>query len=410
MLTGENGVLTKATEAKEKTMEEQVKEGIELMSTEYTGGKYIGEEKDIKKFYQQKASKGEISSIKDNGDETYTIHKDGYEVKIDKEGSVIEIQEKKEVAVTEIWYKIDGTTLHLSNSDLGGYLKHNESLEEPEWLEGTTNLIPSPITKVIFDNNVAPISTEKWFKWCGNLTEIENIEYLNTSNVLNMASMFQACNKLQYVDVSEFDTSNVTNMYAMFYFCNKINNIDVSGFDTSKVTRIGEMFSFCYELRSIDVSGFNTKNLNDRYAISGMFAYCESLENVDVSNFDTSKVTHMNDMFNHCTNLTNLDLSNFNTSNVTDMGNMFAGCTALTKLDLSNFNTSKVNRMVVMFDGCTSLNYLNLTNFDTKNISDCRWMFRNVLPTAEIYVGTKWTLEAENVGFTGKFLVGDNLK
>ena len=134
----------------------------------------------------------------------------------------------------------------------------------------------------------------------------------------------------------------------------------------SGVTDMSYMFENCENLTTLDVSNFNTVNVTN---MSYMFNYCSSLKNLDVSNFDTSKVTDMNTMFKSCNNLTTLDLSNFNTINVTNMYNMFLLCRTLTTLDLSNFNTSNVNYMNYMFQGCDSLTTVKVINCDesTKN-------------------------------------------
>ena len=42
-----------------------------------------------------------------------------------------------------------------------------------------------------------------------------------------MSSMFDGCESLQKLDVSNFDTSNVTDMYGMFYNCSSLQELDV---------------------------------------------------------------------------------------------------------------------------------------------------------------------------------------
>ena len=101
MLTGENGVLNKATKAKENTKEAQIKESVELMAQDYNIGNYTGEDENIKEYFQNQASKGEISSIRDNKDNTYTINDEGFKIKIDENGNIIEISEKEQKPVTE---------------------------------------------------------------------------------------------------------------------------------------------------------------------------------------------------------------------------------------------------------------------------------------------------------------------
>ena len=144
----------------------------------------------------------------------------------------------------------------------------------------------------------------------------------------------------------------VVNMYKMFNGCESLTSLDVSNWNTSNVTNMNNMFDFCTSLTSLDVSNFDTSNVTD---MGGMFAACESLTSLDLSNFDTSNVTNMNYMFTGCNSLTSLDVSNWDTSNVTDMHNMFTDCNSLTSLDVSNFDTSNVTDMDGMFAGCHSL-------------------------------------------------------
>ena len=45
-----------------------------------------------------------------------------------------------------------------------------------------------------------------------------------------MKAMFQECNELEYLDLTNFNTSNVTNMSFMFRKCNKLKYLNVSNF------------------------------------------------------------------------------------------------------------------------------------------------------------------------------------
>jgi len=212
------------------------------------------------------------------------------------------------------------------------------------------------------------------FRNFSKLTEIENINLLDTSNVTNMWYMFYACSRLISLDVSKFDTSKVTDMGYMFYSCSSLKSLDVSNFNTSKVTSMGSMFYSCSSLKSLDVSNFDTSNVIYVYS---MFYDCSNLTSLDVSKFDTSKVTSMRSMFSGCSSLTSLDVSNFDTSQVTMMNFMFSGCRRLTSLDVSNFDTSNVTLMNFMFDGCSSLTNLNVSNFDTSKVTAMGHMFSN---------------------------------
>ena len=176
----------------------------------------------------------------------------------------------------------------------------------------------------------------------------------------------------------------------MFYGCSKVQSIKFSrDIDISNVTSMKNMFNGCQGLTSLDVSNFDTSNVTD---MGGMFQHCYALQGLDVSNFDTSNVTNMIGMFEACYALTSLDVSSFDTSNVTNMWGMFSGCRALTSLDVSNFDTSKVTDMRTMFSFCQFLTSLDLSSFDTSNVTYRNEMFRYCGNLKTIYVSrAKWS-------------------
>jgi surface protein len=57
--------------------------------------------------------------------------------------------------------------------------------------------------------------------------------------------MFADMGKLTELDVSGVDTSNVTDMAGMFNECSELTSLDVSGFDTSNVENMAGMFAGC---------------------------------------------------------------------------------------------------------------------------------------------------------------------
>ena len=253
------------------------------------------------------------------------------------------------------------------------------------------------VTTVVFDESFAqarPTTTASWFAGMTQLTAITGIEYLNTSEVTSMRSMFFNCSSLTSIDVSHFDTQNVTSMRTVFYNCSGLTSIDVSHFDTRNVTIMRSMFSGCSSLTSLNVSNFDTRNVTD---MSSMFLACSSLTSLDVSSFNTSNVTDMSYLFQDCSNLTTFDLRNFNTQNVTNLSFMFYRCTGLTNVNLSNFNTQSVTTLSYMFGACPSLTTLDLSSFNTATVTYMSYMFVNCSNLKTIYVGDGWSTE----GLTG---------
>ena len=209
------------------------------------------------------------------------------------------------------------------------------------------------------------------FAYCESLTSLD-LSGFKTSNVADVSYLFYDCENLTSLDLSGFDTSNVTTMLSMFYDCKNLTSLNLSGFKTSNVSDLSFMFYECQNLTSLNLSGFDTSNVT---TMSSMFAYCENLTSLNLSGFDTSNVTDMSYLFYDCENLTSLNLSDFDTSNVTTMRSMFSDCKNLTSLDLSGFKTSNVSDLSFMFRGCKSLTSLNLSNFDTGNVTTMQTMF-----------------------------------
>ena len=237
---------------------------------------------------------------------------------------------------------------------------------QPGWCEDGTR---EYVTRVVFDPSFAdarPVEINSWFYGMSNLLSINGMEYLNTSNVINMAFMFTYCHRLTSLDLSNFNTANVYNMSAMFSECNSLTSLDVSSFNTVNVEYMASMFSHCSGLTSLDVSSFNTSNVTD---MRTMFYGCSNLTSLDLSNFNTTKVTSMSNMFIDCSGLTSLDLSNFNTANVKEMSWMFYGCRSLTTIYAgSGWSTAAVTSSANMFWNCTSLVGGQGTTFDASHI------------------------------------------
>ena len=110
------------------------------------------------------------------------------------------------------------------------------------------------VTKVVFNPSFAdarPTSLYLWFYEMSSLQSIQGINYLNTSEVTNMAFTFCNCEKLTSLDLSHFNTDKVTTMQYMFIDCPKLTSLDLSGFNTANVTDMEGMFSDCHNLNTI---------------------------------------------------------------------------------------------------------------------------------------------------------------
>ena len=165
-------------------------------------------------------------------------------------------------------------------------------------------------------------------RYLSNMTAIEGLENLNTSNVTDMSFMFNGCKSLTSLDLSSFNTAKVTDMSGMFSDCSSLTSLDLNPLNTSNVTDMSFMFNGCSALTSLDLSPLNTSNVTD---MRGMFFFCDDLPSLDLSSFNTDKVTSMRNMFSGCENLTTIicDDDWSKSSVLEDSKDMFDGCTAL---------------------------------------------------------------------------------
>lgn len=245
--------------------------------------------------------------------------------------------------------------------------------ESPLWMQLDER---KKIKSVVFDESfkdARPTTCVSWFLWFEALTTIEHLDYLNTSEVEYMNSMFTKCTSLETLDLSSFNTEKVTDMQTMFEGSTNLRTINLpKGFIGSNVTDLNGMFRGCVSLTELDLSGSNAEKVKN---MNSMFYGCVALSNLNLSGFKTGSLTEMRYLFSSCHSLESLDLSGFNTENVTSMVSMFSQCSSLRSLDLSSFNTSKVIGMNLMFYNCTNLESIDLSSFETENLQQMPHMF-----------------------------------
>lgn len=240
----------------------------------------------------------------------------------------------------------------------------------PGWISKCFN-----ITKVVFDATFSyarPQTCRWWFVNCENLTQIENMRNLNTSETTDMYQMFYNCNKLESIDLNNFATYNSRNLCGMFSHCENLISLDLSTFNTIYAEDIRDMFSSCTNLSNIKFGDlFNTAKITD---MSGMFAFCSNLKRLDLSKFKTSKVESMNSMFRDCISLHSIELSSFSTNKVSDMSRLFQGCIELKRIDIHNFDISSLTSTYAMFMDCTNLQKI-ICDGDWSGVSESTDMF-----------------------------------
>ena len=286
-----------------------------------------------------------------------------------------------------------------------------------------------------------PTKLKSFFSGLTKLEIITGLEYLNTANVTDMSLMFDHCQKLTSLDLSNFNTEKVTNMEAMFSVCPKLKTIYASDkFTTAAVTKSQDMFSYCNSLSGdidwsdkavdktyakIDGGYFRDKAYDNRpwvqyadgtltfrcgykkilgeneYALNSgevppawAQGYTKTNKVVFEASFANARPTTCFAWFKDFSLLNQIEgIENLNTENVTSMAQMFLGCRNLAELDVTHFNTANVTSMISMFNGCMGLTSLDVTNFNTVNVTDMSYMFSYCNKLKEIYVSDKFVTD-----------------
>ncbi|MBO4813866.1 MAG: BspA family leucine-rich repeat surface protein [Muribaculaceae bacterium] len=300
------------------------------------------------------------------------------------------------------------------------------------------NEVKAEVTTVVFDSSFAlvePTSCYTWFNGFGNLTNITGLEYLNTSQVTNMNSMFLSCHSLVSIDVNSFDVSKVTNASAMFRACSNLTTIycdnswDIPttvGMFAGSTQLVGAV---PYDSNKTDgtmanpVTGYFKTNMLPtviycRQNVNGtnvltMFMTCTDEPPVAEGTWEGQTVNQVwrgmyllnmgtnypgwyNDTFSsmiarYCTKVV-IDES-FARFKPTSFYKWFANMKYLSKIEgLEYLNTSEATNMNSMFRSCESLKELDLNTFDVSKVEDATMMLAWCKDMTTIYCKNSWDL------------------
>ena len=366
-LSGNNGILTKAKDAKEKTEIGQEKEVVELatisaqMGEKYQSLNQVNLQKEIDKQY------GEGKTIvRDNGDNTFTVSfiesKREYDITskgVEKGKDWNEImqnakapeEQKEERNAGVIGIGTDGKTV---NMDLWEYTLNN----------GTYTL-----------NDIDDIKAED--------ANTENKGYLG--KIIN--GKIEGTVPMYIKGKNDKNFIPVTNLKDTFInLQNDFDEIVTTPVIPSTVTEMQSTFSRCGKLKNIT-------NLPPKLEIfKWTFYECTSFENFNM--FIPNTVTNMGGTFQKCKNLKrfNSEIPN----SVINMDYTFESCT-----NLSEFNSpipENVINMFATFSQCENLTEVNMVI--PESVTNLQYTFRECL-------NLRGTIEI-NANVTGK-LISNNL-
>lgn len=122
----------------------------------------------------------------------------------------------------------------------------------------------------------------------------------------------------------------ITDATSMFNNCNTLIEVDLSNIDFDENSSFYQMFSYCSILESVK---FGPTNISPNMSFGRMFCMCTSLVNIDLSNFTVSTTANTYQMFYGCNKLETINLTGWSLRKPTgSSNNMFKYCTSLREI------------------------------------------------------------------------------
>ena len=276
------------------------------------------------------------------------------------------------------------------------------------------------IAKVVFCKEMkdfTPTNCYCWFAGMRTLRTIENLDFLNTSNVTSMAYMFYACTELVSLDLRNFNTAKVTNFTQMFKYCGSLKNIMAGeNFTVASGAASAEMFNTCISLPNYDGTKIDASMAKD-VTMGGYLniSYVTPKAWVEYQDSTRTLTFHYDNQryLTTATGIYDFDGDNYNSYEnwrETDpvkvvfreefcevlpqyCNRWFFNKRNLAEIEgLENLNTSELKDVSEMFMSCDSLTSLDLTHFVTDSLLDTRWMFKSCSNLKNIYVSEDFSL------------------
>ena len=330
-ISGENGIIQRAVEAKEETEKAEKIEQNTLNSYEDTINEYAGIDWDTVLANAEKHPDQKTSTAIGVGTDGRSVNMDLWEFTLLDDGTYA-LNDSESVAPTGT--RTSGYTGNIIDGNIEGTI--------PQYIKDETDGSFIEVTSIqwLFYQNTELITSPKFpdtitnmyntFNGCKNLITVREIPH----NVTNMQGAFNGCTSLTTVTSLP---NNLENMSYTFQNCSKLITVcDIP----NNVTNMRGTFNSCTSLTTVTSLPNNLENM------SYTFENCSKLITVcDIPN----NVTNMKGTFLKCTSLI---IAPKISSSVTNMHSTFQNCTNLTTVGII---PNSVIDMRSTFNGCTNL-------------------------------------------------------
>lgn len=207
------------------------------------------------------------------------------------------------------------------------------------------------------------------FSGCTALKDLKELQYADTSNVLNMVNTFEGCTSLESLEGLET-------------------------WDVSKVVGMNLLFSGCYALN--DIKALKKWKTSNVFTMRKLFYQCQALADLEgLENWDVSKVEYFDNAFD-ALGMANNDyadiskLANWKTEKARSLSHLFDGAKIDSIDALTNWVVGEVRDMSYLFYRCYYISdYSPLANWNTAKVTDMSYMFAGSHITSHTMFGGK---------------------
>ena len=146
------------------------------------------------------------------------------------------------------------------------YTINNTDNKDISISQNVNGITVDDITEIDINASIAIIgSANGVFKNLKNITSINGLDKLDTSQVTSMQQMFASCPKLIELDLSSFSTDKVTNYTGLFVNDTNLTSINLSNFTIADDAKMLIMFRFCSNLKKLVLgSGFKIPEIKGK--------------------------------------------------------------------------------------------------------------------------------------------------
>ena len=256
------------------------------------------------------------------------------------------------------------------------YADTSRVIEMSRLLVGGRYITNDKVKEAIGGWNVEKLQT---LTYSFNNTAITDLTFLEKWNTPNLVTLdFQEMvNLVSAHGVEHLNISKVTSLENLFFTCVKLSDISaLASWDTSKVTSLKGAFNRNEAL--VDISPLASLDVSALRNIQGIFEGCFSISTLSPLSAWNVVLTSIAYAFKGCSALSDLEgLENFDVSGVSSMVEVFNNCTGVRSLaGVESWNVGNVWTFQSMFAGMSFLSdILPLKNWDMHSATNISNMF-----------------------------------